>query len=132
MNLLSKNFIIFYLLVSVLGIFGFHWFSVDNMMPISDCFSISNCVFTASQTITPEVKSALLIALLAVFFIGFLSSMKLLSDNFKKMSSRMFLKWKIDWVLRELISWLKIIEGRDPRVAGCPLGLAARISDFRQ
>src|SRR5574343_108758 len=130
MSLLTKNTILISLIFVILGIFTFHWFFIDKNMSINDCLSSNICVYTASQTVTPEIRDILRIALLVVLFIVFLPLTKLLIDKFKRIPGRMFLKWKIDEFCRKLISWLKILEKRDPQTAGYPLGLAARISDF--
>lgn len=132
MNSLSKSFIIFYLIACIGGIFLFHWFFVGEMMPISECFSI-DCVYSSTaQTIPPEIFHNFFIALIAILIAVILPLAIPLNNKFRKMPGRMFLKWKIDGFCRKLISWLKILEKRDPQIAGCPLGLAARIYDFRQ
>jgi hypothetical protein len=128
MNLLSKNFIILYLIVCVLGAFAFHWFFIDKMMTASECLS-SNCVYSSTQTIVPpETMNILLIALLAILIALILPFVISLDNNYIKIPGRMFIKWKIEGFCRKLISWLKILEKRDPQTAL----IAARISDFSQ
>lgn len=128
MNPISKNFIIVYLMMAILGVFAFHWFFVGNMMPASECLS-TNCVYSSTQTIIPpETMNILLIALLAILIAVIIPLAIPVNNKFRKMPGQMFLKWKIDGFCRKLISWLKILEKRDPQTAL----IAVRISDFRQ
>jgi hypothetical protein len=115
-------------MVAILGAFSFHWFFVSEMMPISDCFSSNNCNYSASQTIPPVTINTLLVVLM-VILIATITPLTIFLDNkFRRIPGRMFLKWKIDGFCRKLISWLKILEKRDPQTAL----IAARISDFSQ
>ncbi|MEK7080406.1 MAG: hypothetical protein AAB925_01055 [Patescibacteria group bacterium] len=128
MNSFSKSFIIFYLIIAILGAFAFHWFFIDKMMPASECLS-TNCAYSSTQTvIPPETMNILLIALLAILIAVILPLAIPLDNRFIKIPGRMFLKWKIEGFCRKLISWLKILEKRDPQTAL----IAARISDFSQ
>lgn len=125
---ISRNFIIFYLIIAILGAFAFHWFFIDKMMPASECFS-TNCAYSSTQTIIPpETMNVLLIALLAILIAVILPIVIPVNSRFIKIPGRMFLKWKIEGFCRKLISWLKILEKRDPQTAL----IAARISDFSQ
>ena len=128
MNSFSKSFIIFYLIIAILGAFAFHWFFIDKMMPASECLS-TNCAYSSTQTvIPPETMNILLIALLAILIAVILPLAIPLDNRFIKIPGRMVLKWKIEGFCRKLISWLKILEKRDPQTAL----IAARISDFSQ
>ncbi len=115
MNSLSKSFIIFYLMACILAVFVFHWFFIYNMMPVSECFS-TDCVYSLDQAIPPQTANALLIALLSVFIVALLPFAIWLEDKLKKTPGWMFLKWNIDTFFYKLISWLKILEKRDPEV----------------
>ena len=118
MNLLGRNFIIFYLVVCILGAFAFHWFFVNGtMMPASECLS-TNCAYSSTQTIIPpETMSILLIALLAILIAVIFPPAMPLDLRFVKIPGRMFLEWRIDGFYSKLISWLKILEKRDPQTA---------------
>ncbi|OGZ84637.1 MAG: hypothetical protein A2599_02860 [Candidatus Staskawiczbacteria bacterium RIFOXYD1_FULL_39_28] len=127
MNSLSKNFIIIFLIICVVGIFGFHWFLISDMMPIGECFSV-DCVYTPAQTIPQGTQNILLIALMAILF-GVATPLAILSDKkLTELPRRMFLEWRIGGFCRKLILWLKILEKRDPQTAL----IAARISNFSQ
>lgn len=127
MNLFSKNFIILYLAVSVLGIFTFHWFFISNMMPADECFSVS-CVFSSVKTLPPLTMNILLFVLFIALIAIILPLATVFSNKFKRIPGRNFFKWKIDGFLEKLILWLKILEKRDPEIAL----IAARFSDFKQ
>lgn len=128
MKSFSRNFIIFFLIACIVGIFGFHWFFVDKMMPASECLS-TDCAYSSTQTIIPpETMNMLLIALLAILAAIILPLSIPLLNKFIKMPNRGFLKWKIEGFCRKMISWLKILEKRDPQTVLA----TARIYDFRQ
>ncbi|MEK7658677.1 MAG: hypothetical protein AAB352_02310 [Patescibacteria group bacterium] len=98
------------------------------MMPASECFS-ANCAYSSTQTIIPpETINILLIALMAIFIVAIMPVVMLLRNEFKKLPWQVFFKWKIDGFYHKLISWLKILEKRDPQTTL----IAARISDFSQ
>lgn len=129
MNLPNKKFIIFYLMACVMGAFVFHWFFVDNMMPVRECLSANNdCVYSPAQTIPPQTANMLLVVLLAISLFALLSFTIWLENKLKKMPGRMFLGWETEGFFDKLISWLKILEKRDPQTALT----AARIFDFSQ
>ncbi len=116
MNLLGKNFIIFSLMACILAVFAFHWFFIDDMMPASECFSV-DCAYSSPQTIPPQTANALLVALLTIFIVALLPFAIWLENKLKIMPGRMFLEWKISGFFNKLISWLKILEKRDPQAA---------------
>jgi len=129
MNLVNKNFIIFFLIVCVVGVFVFHWFFIQNMMPASECFSI-NCAYSSPQAMTQR-ENNILIFVIAVFFAVALMSLKFNGNEFngvRELSGRFALKKFADVFFYKLISWLKTLEKRDPQTAS----IAARISDFIQ
>lgn len=126
MNSRSRNFIIFYLMAAILGVFVFHWFFIDNMMPATECFSI-NCIYSSPQTTQPKDFYNFL-ATLILIIIASLPITLWLNNEFKKILGRMLLGRKIDGFWRKLISWLKILKKRDPRTVLA----VARIFDFRQ
>ena len=127
MNFVNKNFIIFFLILTVTGVFSFHWFFINDMMPASECASIE-CVYSSAQILPPETMGALMVVLIAIFLAVIMPLTIPLANRFKRMQGRMFLEWKIDGFWHKLISWLKILEKRDPQTAL----IAARISDFNQ
>jgi len=127
MNSLNRNLMIFFLMVCVVGAFGFHWFFIDPTMPASECFSI-NCAYSATQAMPQEAHNFLILVLVVALFAVALSPLKLHDNEFKKLSGRFVLKKLTDVFSYKLICWLKILEKRDPRTAL----VAARISDFRQ
>lgn len=128
MNLLGKNLIIFYLMACILGAFAFHWFFIDKMMLASECFSTDCAYSSTTQTIPPEALHNFLVALIVILIAAILPLAIPLNNKFRKIPGRMFLEWKIDGFYRKLISWLKILEKRDPWLEL----ISARIFDFKQ
>ena len=114
MTLSNKNFIIFYLIVALAGIFVFHWFFVNKTMSATECSSI-NCAYSAPQAMPTESQYILLAVLLIAIFASALLSLFLFNDKFKELlcgfDAR---KERIDVFDYKLNSWLKILEKRDP------------------
>jgi len=127
MNFVNKSFIIFFLILSVAGVFAFHWFFIDDMMPASECAS-SECAYSSAQILPPETMSALMVALMVILLVVVSSFLIWPDDKLERTSQRYFLKDRIDVFCYKLISWLKILEKRDPQTAI----ITARISDFGQ
>lgn len=109
----GKNFIILYLLICILGVFSFHWFFIDRMMP-SECLS-TGCAYASDQSVPPQTAGVLLFVLLEISLVVILSFMTWPEDKLKKILGRMFLERKIDKFFNKLILWLKILEKRDPQ-----------------
>ena len=105
-----------------MGAFGFHWVFVDEMMPIDECLSV-NCVYSFPQVVSQQINNISKIALMAILLVLVLPLTVLLDSRFSKISGQMFLKWKIGGFCRKLLSWLKILEKRDPQT----VLIAARI-----
>jgi len=127
MNFSNKNLIVFFLILTITGVFIFHWFLVGDMMPVSECASVE-CAYSSAQILPPETMSALMVILIAVLLAVIMPLTIPLDNKLRRISGRMFLKWKFDVFLFKFISWLKILEKRDPQTAL----IAVWISDFRQ
>ncbi|OGZ88105.1 MAG: hypothetical protein A2444_00080 [Candidatus Staskawiczbacteria bacterium RIFOXYC2_FULL_37_19] len=110
------------MILTVTGVFVFHWFLVGDMMPVSECVSIE-CVYSSAQILPPETINTLLVVLIAVLLAVIMPLTIPLDNKLRRISGRMFLKWKFDVFLYKFISWLKILEKRDPQTAS----IAARI-----
>jgi len=127
MNFSNKNLIVFFLILTITGVFSFHWFFIDDMMPASECAS-SECAYSSAQILPPETMSALMVALMVILLVVVSSFLIWPDDKLERTSQRFFLKDRIDIFCYKLISWLKILERRDPQSAL----IAARISDLGQ
>lgn len=127
MNSLSRKFIIFSLMASLLGAFAFHWFFMAEKMPAGDCMSI-NCIYSSTQIITQEPIRGLLVALMLILFVSLFSSLFWSIGKLKGIFKKIFFRDKIDIFYYRLFSWLKTLGKRDPWLEL----ISARIFDFRQ
>lgn len=115
MNLLSKNIIIFCLLTALVAVFPIHWFFVLDMAA-DECMSTS-CIYSSSQIMPSRdpVKNFLLIVLSFIFLVALFLHLLLFKNKIKNsFNSSLLQKKQITNFDYNLISWLKILEKRDP------------------
>jgi hypothetical protein len=116
MDFIKKNLMVFYLIACIAGIFMFHWFFIGEMMPVTECLSV-DCMYSPPQAIIQQ-KTYLLYTAIIALFISFLLFLNFPKKIFKKISERLpYRKKKIQIFCYKLISWLKILERRDPEAA---------------
>ncbi|MDP2741643.1 MAG: hypothetical protein Q8O66_03100 [bacterium] len=97
------------------------------IMPVSECMS-TNCAYSSIQVITQEPIGVLLIILIIVLFAALLPFALWPDDKLKRALQRFFVKHRINVFCYKLISWLKILEKRDPQTAL----ITVRIYNFEQ
>lgn len=119
MSLLTKNIIVILLILVFSGIFTFHWFFVDNGMPVVECFSL-DCVYSAPRAMPQQPRNVFTIFLIIISYLFIaISALLMFPDNRAGNRQKVFKFFEkfVDIFCYKLRSWLKILEKRDPSAA---------------